>query len=79
MGTSRDVGQVVLVNGGTASSSELLAGALRDSGGAVLLGERTFGKGRSQRVIPLTGGSKLLLSNLAFLTPSGTPIDKVWA
>eukprot|EP00884_Botryococcus_braunii_P004111 jgi/Botrbrau1/13700/Bobra.250_2s0001.1 len=39
--------------------------------------ERTFGKGRTQRVIPLTGGSKLLLSNLAFLTPNRLPIDKV--
>lgn len=68
---------VVLVNGGTASTSELLAGALHDDVGAQLLGSRTFGKGRTQRVIRLSDGSALLVSIALYTTPAGTPVDKV--
>jgi C-terminal peptidase prc len=59
----------LLVNGGSASTSELLAGALRDELGALLVGERTFGKGRTQRVVGLADGSTLLVSTMAYKTP----------
>lgn len=69
---------VVLVNHGTASTSELLAGALRDELHAPLIGTATFGKGRTQRVIPLSDGvSTLLLSTMRYATPANTPIDAV--
>lgn len=45
--------------------------------GAVLIGEKTLGKGRTQRAVPLSDGSVLLLSNLRFTTPARTPVDKV--
>jgi C-terminal peptidase prc len=70
----------VLVNGGTASTAELVAAALRGEkgaagGGAVLVGERTFGKGRTQRAIPLSDGSLLLVSNLRYVAPDGAVVD----
>ena len=72
----------VLINGGTASSSELLAGALvggegGDTPAALTVGERSFGKGRTQRAVPLTGGGLLLLSNRTFTTPAGVAVDGV--
>lgn len=69
--------QAVLVNGGSASTSEAVAAALRDSGGAVLVGEPTFGKAKMQRAVPLHGGATLLLSNTVFLSPKHAVIDKV--
>ena len=69
--------QMVLVNGGTASTAELIAASLRDNHRAQLLGEKTFGKGRTQRVIPLKGGALLLLSNTVYLTPEHQKVDKV--
>jgi len=72
-----DAPLVVLVNGRTASVSELLAGALHDDGRAQLIGETTFGKGRSQRVIQLKSGWLLLVSTNLFTTPLGNVIDKV--
>lgn len=69
--------QVVLVNGGTASTAELIAASLRDNDRAQLLGETTFGKGRTQRVIPLKGKALLLLSNTAYFTPGHQKVDKV--
>jgi carboxyl-terminal processing protease len=74
---------VVLVNGSTASTSEVLAGALSAAGDnhtaprAQLLGAHTFGKGRTQRVVPLPGGSTLLVSNALVTTPSHARLDKV--
>lgn len=69
---------VVLVDHYSASTSELLAGALHDDNAAVLLGERTYGKGRTQRIIgPLAGGATLLVSTDVFLTPALTPVDRV--
>ena len=68
----------VLVNGATASSSELLAGALaseKSSSPPLLVGERSFGKGRTQRSIPLTGGGLLVVSNRVFVTPDGVGVD----
>jgi carboxyl-terminal processing protease len=66
---------VLLVNGGTISSSELVAGALKDYGIATLVGEKTFGKGVSQKTT-ITYGSILSIVFAYFLTPMGHVIDK---
>lgn len=68
---------VVLVNGGSASSSEIVAGALQDNGVAPLVGERTFGKGLVQTVFPLAAGDALKLTTDKYYTPKGTDIDHV--
>lgn len=67
---------VVLVDGGSASGSEIVAGALRDHGRATLIGERTFGKGSVQTVIPLRDGQALKLTTSRYFTPSGTSIHE---
>lgn len=66
---------VVLVNKGTASASEILAGALVDRCKAVLVGSPTFGKGSVQAVIPLGGGSAVRLTTARYLTPNGHVIE----
>ena len=66
----------VLVNGGTASAAELVAGALQSHGRARLLGERTFGKGLMQSVFELSGGTALALTTAQYLTPSGRVIQR---
>lgn len=75
-GIYRKIPVVVLVNGGSASASEILAGALRDHHGAPLVGEKTFGKGTVQELKPLKDGSQLKLTIAHWLTPKGTLIDK---
>lgn len=72
-----DVPMVVLVNGGSASASEILAGAIKDYGKGTLLGTTTFGKGIVQRVVPLTDGSALKLTVSSYFTPKGNNIHKV--
>lgn len=67
---------VVLVDGGSASGSEIVAGALRDHGRATLMGERTFGKGSVQTVIPLRDGQALKLTTSKYFTPSGVSIHE---
>jgi carboxyl-terminal processing protease len=67
---------VVLVNGGSASAAEILAGALRDNGRALLVGRRTYGKGSVQTVIPLSGGRALKLTTSRYATPSGAMINE---
>jgi carboxyl-terminal processing protease len=62
---------VVLVNGGSASASEILAGALRDVRGVKLVGEKTFGKGTIQEPLQLEGGSGLHVTIARWITPSG--------
>jgi carboxyl-terminal processing protease len=66
---------VVLVNQGSASSSEIVAAALQDYGRAVILGTRTFRKGSIQTIVPLSGGSGLRLTTAVYFTPKGHPIQ----
>ena len=66
---------VVLVNGATASAAEILAGALQDHHRAVLLGQRTYGKGLVQTVMPLTSGRAIKLTTSRYYTPSGRSIQ----
>ena len=67
---------VVLVNGGSASASEILSGALKDNKRATILGTQTFGKGLVQSVRPLGDGSGLAVTIAKYLTPNGTDINK---
>jgi carboxyl-terminal processing protease len=66
---------VLLVDRGTASASEVLAGALQDNGRALVIGERTFGKGSVQSVLPLRNGSGIKLTTARHYTPSGHSIQ----
>jgi carboxyl-terminal processing protease len=68
---------VVLINGGSASASEILAGSLRDNKGVQLIGEKSFGKGSVQEVIELNGGSFLKVTIAKWLTPKGASISEV--
>ncbi|HJR45726.1 MAG TPA: S41 family peptidase [Actinomycetota bacterium] len=70
-----DIPLVVLVNGGTASASEIVTGALQDRDRAIVVGTTTYGKGSVQRLIPLLDGSALKLTTAAYLTPEGGSID----
>jgi carboxyl-terminal processing protease len=67
---------VVLVDGGSASGAEIVAGALRDHGRATLMGERTYGKGSVQTVVPLRDGEALKLTTSRYFTPSGRSIQQ---
>lgn len=67
---------VVLIDGASASAAEILAGALKDSRGATLIGETSFGKGTVQELIQLSGGTLLKLTTAQWIRPSGQPIDQ---
>jgi carboxyl-terminal processing protease len=66
----------VLINGGSASAAEIVAGALRDNGRATLVGRTTFGKGSVQTVLPLSAGRAIKLTTSRYFTPSGASIHE---
>lgn len=76
-GQARDIPLVILVNGGTASAAEIIAGAFNDSGKTVLIGEKTFGKGSVQGLYTLSDQSVLHLTTAKWETPSGKEIDGI--
>ena len=71
----RGIDMAVLVNGGSASASEIVAGALKDHSRARLVGEQTYGKGSVQTVMPLSDGRALKLTTSHYFTPSGRSIN----
>ena len=74
---TRRVPMAVLVNGASASSAELVAGALQDHGRAKVFGSRTFGKGSIQMVLPLATDSAIKLTVARYFTPNGREIQNV--
>ncbi|MGO9093443.1 MAG: S41 family peptidase [bacterium] len=66
---------IVLVNGGSASGAEIVAGAIQDQGRGILVGTQTFGKGSVQTIIPLKDGSGLRLTTARYYTPNGRSIQ----
>ena len=71
-----DKPMVVIVNGESASASEVFTGAMKDHGVATIVGENTFGKGIVQSVIPLQDGSAVKLTTAKYFTPNGNDIHK---
>ena len=71
----KDIPIIVLVNGGSASASEIVAGALQDHRRAIIMGERTFGKGSVQTILPMNDKTALKLTTARYYTPSGRSIQ----
>jgi carboxyl-terminal processing protease len=74
-GAEYDFPIVILINGGTASASEIVAGALQDHKRALILGTQSFGKGSVQTIIPMADGTGLRLTTARYYTPNGTSIQ----
>ena len=74
-GTLPDIPVIVLINGGSASASEIVAGALQDHKRAILMGTKSFGKGSVQSIMQLGGGNQLKLTTARYYTPSGNSIQ----
>lgn len=74
---SLDIPMAVLVNGSSASASEIFAGCMKDHGVATLVGTTTFGKGIVQQVVPLSDGSAIKLTIAKYFTPNGNDIHKI--
>jgi len=75
-GTLPPVPLVVLINGASASASEIFSGAMKDRGRATIVGERSFGKGSVQTPYPLPDGSHLKITTARYYTPNGTSVHK---
>jgi carboxyl-terminal processing protease len=71
----KNVPMVVLVNGGSASASEIVAGALQDHHRAVIMGQQTFGKGSVQTILPLGNNTAIKLTTARYYTPGGRSIQ----
>jgi carboxyl-terminal processing protease len=76
-GILKDVKTVILINGGSASASEILASALKENQGSILIGEKTFGKGSVQQLEKLSDGSFLKITVAKWLTPKGNQISDI--
>lgn len=74
LGTLPEIPMVILINGGSASASEIVAGSLKDHGRAILIGTKSFGKGSVQTIIPMSDGSGIKLTTAKYYTPSGVSI-----
>jgi carboxyl-terminal processing protease len=75
-GTSTDLKLIILIDESSASSSEILAGAVQDNDRGVIVGRRSFGKGLVQNQLPYSDGSALRLTTARYFTPTGRSIQK---
>ncbi len=75
-GKTLEIPIIILVNGNTASASEIMTGCLKDYGKATVVGTTTYGKGIVQNIMPLTDGSAIKFTIAKYYTPNGTDIHK---